>query len=310
MTPSTWLAGARPRRAIMITFDDGYADLVTHAFPVLARFGMSATVFVVTERLGGQDNWNDPLGSGDRFALLSEADLVRWQSQGMEFGSHGRSHRDLVALDPDARAPSSKAVAQTSRGSWAELRWPSRCIHTVSTMLVSSNLLARLTTLAFTIREGIHLESADPLRIARLQVLSRDSPFDLFLDVTFGSSLWNHLKGRLVELRQKLLNESERRTFRAGTPDAHDRRHYVLRWQPRLWRGCYPPRTRHAGRAQRRRVWILDRRARCGHRCECVDLGLGSAVAWVVAGGMTGCLAAAPPDSSSCGPFVFLDRCC
>ena len=203
LTPSTWLAGARPRRAIMITFDDGYADLATHAFPLLARYGMSATVFVVTERFSGYDDWNDPLG-GDRFALLSEADLVRWQSQGIEFGSHGRSHRDLVALDPKTRT----AELEGSRADLTRIlgRAPVAFAYPYGSYDDRLVELARTSyALAFTIREGIYRESADPLRIARLQVLSRDSPFDLFLDVTFGSSLWNHLKGRLVGLRQKLL---------------------------------------------------------------------------------------------------------
>src|SRR5262245_45277787 len=36
-----------------LTFDDGYADFPRHVVPVLARFGFTATVFVVAGRLGG-----------------------------------------------------------------------------------------------------------------------------------------------------------------------------------------------------------------------------------------------------------------
>jgi hypothetical protein len=62
--------------------------------------------------------------------------------------------------------------------------------------------------MGFTIDEGVHRESADALRVVRLQVLSRDTAFDLFLGVTFGSSLRNHLKGRLVRMRQHLLQRA------------------------------------------------------------------------------------------------------
>jgi peptidoglycan/xylan/chitin deacetylase (PgdA/CDA1 family) len=203
VTASAWLAGVRPRRAIMITFDDGYADLAHHALPVLARHGMTATVFVVTGMLGGQDEWNDAMG-GDRLDLLSEADLVYWKGRGIEFGSHGRTHRDLVLLDPDIQA-------LEIEGSRADL---ARILGTdpVAIAYPFGSYDARVVeaarkcyALGFTIREGMHREPADPLCVARLQVQPRDGTFDLFLNVTFGSSLWNHLKGRLVRLRQRLL---------------------------------------------------------------------------------------------------------
>ena len=192
-----------PRRAIMITFDDGYADLAGHAFPVLERYGMTATVFVVTGRMGGQDDWNDPLG-GDRFNLLSETDIVHWNARGIEFGSHGRTHRDLVALDLDTlvwEIEGSRAdLARLLRTEPAAIAYPFGSYDARVT-----EVARRYYALGFTIREGFHRNSADPLQVPRLQVLPRDTTFDLRLDVTFGTSLWNHLKGRVVRLRQGAL---------------------------------------------------------------------------------------------------------
>lgn len=44
--------GGVPRNALAITFDDGYRDTLTHAAPILARYGLSATVFLTTGFIG------------------------------------------------------------------------------------------------------------------------------------------------------------------------------------------------------------------------------------------------------------------
>lgn len=51
--------GALPRRACCITFDDGYADNLTVALPILERYRLPATVFVATGYLDGGRMFND-----------------------------------------------------------------------------------------------------------------------------------------------------------------------------------------------------------------------------------------------------------
>jgi peptidoglycan/xylan/chitin deacetylase (PgdA/CDA1 family) len=85
------------RRLVGLTFDDGYADFSTVALPILRRFGFTATVFVVADRLGGHNDW-DP--AGPTKALMT-ADQVRAAAgMGIEIGSHGMSHTSLAAADP------------------------------------------------------------------------------------------------------------------------------------------------------------------------------------------------------------------
>ena len=40
--------GTLPDRAVVLTFDDGYADFHSRAMPLLDRYGFTATVFVTT----------------------------------------------------------------------------------------------------------------------------------------------------------------------------------------------------------------------------------------------------------------------
>jgi peptidoglycan/xylan/chitin deacetylase (PgdA/CDA1 family) len=55
------LEGTLPRRAVALTFDDGYADNVELALPILARRGLAATFFIATSFLDGGRMWNDTI---------------------------------------------------------------------------------------------------------------------------------------------------------------------------------------------------------------------------------------------------------
>ncbi|WP_327000941.1 polysaccharide deacetylase family protein [Dactylosporangium sp. NBC_01737] len=88
-------------RLVGLTFDDGYADFVTEAMPLLNRYGCTATVFVLAGRLGGDNAWDRP---GPRKALMTADDVRRTADAGMEIGSHGLLHRPLPAAGPAALA--------------------------------------------------------------------------------------------------------------------------------------------------------------------------------------------------------------
>ncbi|MFJ6898030.1 polysaccharide deacetylase family protein [Streptomyces hokutonensis] len=97
-----------------LTFDDGYADFVDNALPVLARWDCGATLFVLPGRLGGDNAW-DPLGP--RKPLLTADGIRHAAAEGMEIGSHGLTHVDLTKAD-DATL---KAEVAESRSVLAEL---------------------------------------------------------------------------------------------------------------------------------------------------------------------------------------------
>jgi peptidoglycan/xylan/chitin deacetylase (PgdA/CDA1 family) len=78
-----------PERAVVITFDDGWANQYHHAFPVLRQHDYTATFFIYTRPIGRDDslymNW-------DQVRELKDA--------GMTIGSHSRTHPQLTTVDP------------------------------------------------------------------------------------------------------------------------------------------------------------------------------------------------------------------
>ncbi|AEY89483.1 polysaccharide deacetylase [Streptomyces hygroscopicus subsp. jinggangensis 5008] len=84
------------RDLVALTFDDGYADFLGNALPLLTRWGCTATLFVLPGRLGGDNAW-DPLGP--RKPLLTADGIRRAAAAGMEIGSHGLTHVDLTQAD-------------------------------------------------------------------------------------------------------------------------------------------------------------------------------------------------------------------
>jgi peptidoglycan/xylan/chitin deacetylase (PgdA/CDA1 family) len=89
-------ADGTERGLVALTFDDGYADFVEHALPVLRRHGFGATLFVLPGRLGGENDW-DPLGP--RKPLLTADEVRHAADRGVEIGSHGLTHVDLTRAD-------------------------------------------------------------------------------------------------------------------------------------------------------------------------------------------------------------------
>lgn len=73
--------GTLPRRAACITFDDGYADNLINALPILNRSGLPATFFIATGFIDGGLMWNDALIESIRGSQADEID-ARWLGLG------------------------------------------------------------------------------------------------------------------------------------------------------------------------------------------------------------------------------------
>ncbi len=89
------------RRTFLLTFDDGYASLAEHAYPVLADLGFTATTFLITDYVGKTNTW-DVRYTWQRLQHLSWPEIEHWRAREFDFASHGATHQRLTWLDDAA----------------------------------------------------------------------------------------------------------------------------------------------------------------------------------------------------------------
>ncbi len=94
------LRNATSRGCVVLTFDDGYADTLMTAAPILKQYGARATCYVVSGALGTYNRW-DADYLRERKPLMTREQLDQWLAAGMEVGSHSLSHPRLHELPQD-----------------------------------------------------------------------------------------------------------------------------------------------------------------------------------------------------------------
>jgi len=80
---------------VILTFDDGYEDNYTLAFPLLKKYGFRGNFFVIGKDIGKTLNQNGIV------KYMTFAQLKEMHQQGMEIGSHTMSHDPLAAIKPN-----------------------------------------------------------------------------------------------------------------------------------------------------------------------------------------------------------------
>jgi|SRR6185312_5235735 peptidoglycan/xylan/chitin deacetylase (PgdA/CDA1 family) len=91
------LRQAAGRGCVVLTFDDGYADTLTTAAPLIKKYGFSATCYVVSGAVGTYNHW-DAEYLQEAKSLMSREQIDQWLAAGMELGSHSCSHARLHEL--------------------------------------------------------------------------------------------------------------------------------------------------------------------------------------------------------------------
>ena len=77
-----------------ITFDDGYEDNLIYALPILKKYNLTATCFIVPKLIGKTNVWDQ-----HQFKLMDSYQIKEWIYEGMSIGSHSFSHQNLTKIN-------------------------------------------------------------------------------------------------------------------------------------------------------------------------------------------------------------------
>jgi peptidoglycan/xylan/chitin deacetylase (PgdA/CDA1 family) len=87
------------KKQIIITFDDGYKDVLKFALPILKKYNFTAICFLVSNMIGKQNSWDSLRHDFTPKNLMDTDDINEWINNGMYIGSHSHNHYDLTKLN-------------------------------------------------------------------------------------------------------------------------------------------------------------------------------------------------------------------
>jgi len=148
-----------PPKPIILTFDDGYADNYTYAFPLLRQYGFCGTFFVITGYL-----------DEGRAGYLTWQQAAEMQAKGMDIQAHSVSHPDLRTLTGESlRAQiwgASQAIVE-------HLHRPARFFCYPSGHY-NADTIAALKAAGYwgavTTQAGVNHDSARPFELSRVRI--------------------------------------------------------------------------------------------------------------------------------------------
>lgn len=182
-------SGGVDHAIVSLTFDDGYRDALAVAAPILERYRLPFTVFVVSGFLSRPPAPRLYLDSASLRDLAAAA--------GASIGSHGRRHRALTRLDErglDEELRESASELATVLGARPlSLSYPYGAVNaTVARRAAEAGFRIGGTSLA-----GVNRAGAAPLRLHRTEIVAQDGLGE-FTGKVRGDYDWYQLRQRLL----------------------------------------------------------------------------------------------------------------
>jgi peptidoglycan/xylan/chitin deacetylase (PgdA/CDA1 family) len=182
--------GARlPARVAVVTFDDGFASVYLHAFPVLKDLGIPATVFLTTAFIGDSDPFPfDRWGLIHRDAVpddawrpLSWTEIKEMEASGLvEFGTHTHSHANFKRRPDDFLQDLRRSVSVLNRRLGRRDRAFSFPFGSVRAGFIDEELIDAAKRAGVTCGLSTEIELVDtrmsPFSWGRLEIVDSDTP--------------------------------------------------------------------------------------------------------------------------------------
>lgn len=164
-----------PRRALLLTFDDAYVDLLEAGVPIMSERGLPGVVFAVAGQIGGTNEW-DSKKRRTTIDLLDADGLRAVAARGIEVGSHTVSHRPLTAV-PEAELEE-EIAGSADRLEQAGLPRPRTFSYPYGEWSPAIAEAARAAgyEASFTVESGVVTGKTDPHALPRIEVHASDTP--------------------------------------------------------------------------------------------------------------------------------------
>jgi len=89
-----------PGKPIVITFDDGYQDNYRYAWPILQKYGFTATVFIVPHIVGGINAYDYYANLQPKNKMMTWQEIKEMNAAGITIGAHTLDHANLTSVSP------------------------------------------------------------------------------------------------------------------------------------------------------------------------------------------------------------------
>ena len=171
-----------PEKVFVITFDDGYENNYTNAFPVLKKYGFTATIFLNAGAIG--KFWKYPRSVQPEQHL--SASQIKEMSEYLDFGSHTVNHPDLTKISENEilneLSESKKIIEKISKKTVVTFCYPFGSYNENVVMSVKKIYEGACTTDA-----GLVSNKSNPYLLPRVELKEfyAMSPGDFFKNIGF-----------------------------------------------------------------------------------------------------------------------------
>lgn len=151
-------------KPIIITFDDGYRDAYTNAFPILKKYGFSATFYIITSYI----DKNNP-------DYMTWDELRELEKNNMNIGSHTLTHPDLEKAD-STRVDKEIGESQTTLQNQLGIKITDFCYPSGKYDSRTINALKKYNyKTAVTVKSGIANETSNLFELPRIRMINSTS---------------------------------------------------------------------------------------------------------------------------------------